>query len=124
MRQPIGPPKLFDKQRVIDFLNTLFDDLYPKAQAWNPDVAGVTGGLTASYVRQAGFIVVSCVITGPTISSGGEISLPFSALGTYVLNVQAGAAQLPAIVYKSTSTLVLPDWNEAGNVIISGVIAV
>ncbi len=134
MRQPINPPKTWNSQQVLDYLNTLHDDLYPRVVAWAPAITGVEKNpptdpytpidFTAGYVRQAGLIVISVVIQGPTISTSGQIPLPFLSQGDYVLNVQAGASLLPAIVYKSTSTLVLPDWNEAGNVIISGVIAV
>ncbi len=124
MRQPNGPPKIWDAQRTLDYLNALHDDLYPRVSAWAPTVSGVTGTVTAGYIRQAGLIVISVTVEGPTISSGGQLSLPFLALGDYILSVKAGASMLPAIVYKSTSTLVLPDWNEAGNIIISGTIAV
>lgn len=124
MRQPTSPPRTWDAQQVLDFLNALNGDVYPKIQAWNPAVTGVTGTITAAYVRQAGLIVISVTITGPTISMNGEIPLPFLSVGDYILSVKAGASMLPAIVYKSTSTLLLPDWNEAGNIIISGTIAV
>ncbi len=124
MRQPINPPKAWNQTQLLDYLSTLHDDLYPRMVAWAPAITGVTGTPTSGYTRQAGLIVISVVIQGPTISTSGQIPLPFLSQGDYVLNVQAGAMLLPAIVYKSTSTLVLPDWNEAGNVIISGVIAV
>jgi hypothetical protein len=124
MRQPASPPRVWNQQQILDYLNVLNDDLYPKAQAWNPVVTGVTGDVSASFVRQAALLLISVFISGPTISGSGEVSLPFLANGDYILSVKAGASMLPAIVYKSTSTLVLPDWNEAGNIIISGVIAV
>lgn len=124
MRQPNSPPRVWNADQVLEYLNASNDDIYAKVQKWEPTITGVVGVVTSGYVRQAGIIIISVTVAGPTISSGGQIPLPFPASGDYILSVKAGASMLPAIVYKSTSTLVLPDWNEAGNVIISGTIAV
>jgi hypothetical protein len=124
MRQPNSPPRVWNKEQVLEALNAIYTDVYAKNMAWAPTVTGVTGTVAAGYVRQVGLLVISVLISGPTVSSNGEVSLPFAASGDYIMSVKAGASMLPAVVYKGTSTLVLPDWNEAGNVIISGVIAV
>ncbi len=127
MKFPIHPDRTSLPKDIKSVLSDWFQALFPELNT--PEIGntmGLTGVFTikCSLIRMGKYCQVLLTISGTSTSSGGILPLPVAPFMPQMLDVAKGSP-LPVFIGKagiSQNKIYLPDWTNANNVLISGLV--